>query len=179
MAYLPQQVYDKADAQAKKVWDQQISDHGRMTNMKRTLAHSGTALGAYMEWYPLKDEVAEFVGERAALLFAHAISVQSDCIICSTFFRRIFIDAGENPDEFQLNEKEQLLVNYGRALVKNPNHIPKAIMSQLNDWLSPKELVNLTAFGGIMIATNIFNDALQIDLDEYLFSYRKKSTIKE
>ncbi len=173
MAYLPQQSFQKADSLAQEVWTQQIEDHGRMTNMKQTLAHSGVALRAYMEWYPLKDEVAATLGERAAILFAHAISVQTDCLICSTFFRRIMIDWGENPDELSLNEQEALLISFGQHLVKNPHQIPQELMSQLKKWLQPKDLVNLTAFGGIMIATNIFNDALDVELDEYLYQYRK------
>jgi hypothetical protein len=34
----------------------------------------------------------ELVGERRAWLFCHAISTESDCLVCSTFFRRLIID---------------------------------------------------------------------------------------
>lgn len=172
MPYVPQTTYAKAEPEARTIWNQQILDHGRMTNMKRTLAHSSNALRAYMEWYPLKDEVAAFTGERAALLFAHAISVQSDCLICSTFFRRIFKQWGEDPDQLVLNEQEDLLVQFGRAMVNDPHHVPHAIMNALKIQYSLKQLVSLTAFGGIMIATNLFNDVLQVELDEYLFESR-------
>ena len=37
------------------------------------------------------------------------------------------------------------------------------------------QIVALTAFAAMMIATNIFNNALEVELDEYLFAYRKKS----
>ena len=66
--------------------------------MKWTLAQSPTALTALLQWYPLYDEVVAFIGERRATLFSHAISAQNDCLICSTFFRRILIDWGEDPD---------------------------------------------------------------------------------
>ena len=33
--------------------------------------------------------------------------------------------------------------------------------------------MTLTAFGGLMIATNVFNNALRVDLDEYLHPFRK------
>jgi hypothetical protein len=32
--------------------------------------------------------------------------------------------------------------------------------------------VALTAFGGLMVATNLFNNALRVDLDDYLQPYR-------
>src|SRR5688572_31623686 len=62
---------------------------GRMTNMKWTLAHSPAALEALLQWYPLHDEVAPLLGERRTQIFCHAISAQNDCLICSTFFRRL------------------------------------------------------------------------------------------
>src|SRR5271165_5505710 len=87
--------------------ERQLAAHGRVTNMKRTLAHSPVALQALMAWYPLRDEVASFLGDRATTLFAHAISAQTDCLICSTFLRRVLTDAGENPDRLALDERDR------------------------------------------------------------------------
>ncbi len=66
-----------------------------------------------MEWYPLRDEVAGFLGDRATTLFAHAISTQSDCLICSTFFRRILIDVGDS-----------------RVLRKGPIHVGRGVRNR-------------------------------------------------
>ena len=33
--------------------------------------------------------------------------------------------------------------------------------------------MELTAFGGLMIATNVFNNALQVELDDYLQPFRR------
>ena len=82
--------------------------------MKRTLLHSLPAFHALMEWYPLRDTVQPFLGERLTTLFAHAISAETDCLICSTFFRRILIEAGEDPDELELDEREEAVVEFGR-----------------------------------------------------------------
>lgn len=172
MPYAPQISYEQTDTEARRLWDEQIRDHGRMTNMKRTLAHSGNALRAYMEWYPLKDEVAVFTGERAAILFAHAISAENQCLICTTFFRRIIQEWGEDPDQLSFNLQEHLLIRYGEALARDPRNVPPALMQQLQEEFTAAQLVSLTAFGGIMVATNLFNDALDIPLDEYLHTFR-------
>ena len=37
-----------------------------------------------------------------------------------------------------------------------------------------EQIVVLTAFGAIMIATNVFNDALRVPLDSYLEPYRAR-----
>jgi hypothetical protein len=72
---------EEASEPSRLEFDKQIRAHGRMTNMKRRVAHSWPALRALMEWYPLRDEVVAFLGDRRADLFSHAISSQTDCLI--------------------------------------------------------------------------------------------------
>ena len=162
--------------QAQAELDRQIAAHGRVTNMKLTLAHSPRSLLALMEWYPLRDEVAGFLGERATTIFAHAVSTEAACLICSTFFRRVLIDSGEDPDRLALNSHESALVDYGRALTRDHGHVPDAEYDRVEAFLGPSEIVALTAFGAMMIATNVLNNALDIELDEYLGVYRRPGT---
>jgi alkylhydroperoxidase family enzyme len=145
---------------------------GRMTNMKWTLAHSPVALDALLSWYPLYDAVEPLLGERRAWLFCHAISTQSDCLVCSTFFRRLLIDAGEDPDALELDELDELLVDLGRRLADDPHSVDEALHARLSERFTDAEIVTLIAFGAIMLATNVFNDALRVDLDGYLAPYR-------
>jgi alkylhydroperoxidase family enzyme len=148
--------------------------HGRVTNMKRTLARSPVALHALMTWYILRDEVVPFLGERLTTLFAHSISAGTDCLVCSTFFRRLLIDSGEDPEALQLDDWEQTIVAYGRQLSVDPHGVTDELFGRLAARLKPEQIVALTAFGGLMVATNLFNNALKVDLDDYLVSYRKK-----
>ncbi len=144
---------------------------GRMTNMKWTLAHSPVALDALLQWYPLHDQVAPVLGERRTWLYCHAISTQSDCLICSTFFRRLIIDAGENPETLELDEFDELIADLGRRLADDPHSVDDALHARLAERLEPAQIVTLIAFGAIMVATNVFNDALGIELDGYLERY--------
>jgi alkylhydroperoxidase family enzyme len=147
---------------------------GRVTNMKRTLARSPVALRALMTWYDLRDEVMPFLGDRLTTLFAHAISAGTDCLVCSTFFRRLLIDAGDDPECLRLDEWEQTIIAFGRQLAVDPHGVSDELFSRLAARLSPEQIVALTAFGGLMVATNLFNSALRVDLDEYLDAYRKE-----
>lgn len=167
--------YAEADGATRAEFNRIVAAHGRMTNMKQTLAHDPVALRALMEWYPLRDAVLPFLGDRATLLFVHAISTQTDCLICSTFFRRLLIDAGENPDELHCDSREQAVVDYGRQLVRDPNRVDDALFARLQAHFTARQIVLLTAFGGLMIATNVFNNALRVDLDGYLEPYRRSS----
>jgi alkylhydroperoxidase family enzyme len=175
MARIPPLRDDELPKSSRAVLDRHIAAHGRATNMKRTLAHSPVALRVLLEWYALRDEVHPFLGERLTTLFAHAISSQTDCLICSTFFRRLLIDAGENPDELALDPREQVVVEFGRQLARDPNGVSDELFAQLAGYFRPDQIVSLTAFAGLMVATNLFNNALCVDLDEYLWAYRKSS----
>jgi alkylhydroperoxidase family enzyme len=155
--------------------DEVRAAHGRVTNMKSTLARSPVALRALMTWYDLREEVVPFLGERLTTLFAHAISAGTNCLICSTFFRRLLIDAGEDPNRLRLDEWEQTIVTFGRQLAVDPHGVSDDLFGRLAGRLRPEQIVALTAFGGLMVATNLFNNALRVDLDEYLYAYRKES----
>jgi alkylhydroperoxidase family enzyme len=164
----------EADPASRAALEEIRAAHGRVTNMKRTLARSPVALRALMTWYDLRDEVVPFLGERSTTLFAHAVSAGTDCLVCSTFFRRLLIEAGEDPEALRLSEWEQTVVDYGRQLATDPHGVSDELFARLAARLRPEQVVALTAFGGLMVATNLFNDALRVDLDEYLHAYRKK-----
>jgi alkylhydroperoxidase family enzyme len=172
---VPQISYDRASPEVREAHDAHIRDHARITNMKRTLLNSLPAFRALMEWYPLRDTVQPFLGPRLTVLFAHAISAETDCLICSTFFRRILIDAGEDPDRLALDERETAVIAYGRRLAVSPFRVPDDVYDRVAAYFDHAQMTALTAFGAIMVATNVFNNALEIDLDEYLHPYRRES----
>ena len=112
--------------------------------MKKTLLRSLPAYTALMEWFPLRDEVQKIIGARGAVIFCHGISNENECLICSTYFRREFVELGFTAEDFEFSEEEIVLI---------------------------------TAFGSIMIATNLINNVLKIDLDDNLVSYVKKDGV--
>ena len=99
--------------------------------MKRTLLRSIPAFKAYMEWYTLRDLVQPFIGERGLALFCYTISTGNRWHICSIFFRKIFVDWGEDPEALHLSEDEKLLADFGAVIVSNPRGIPKEINERL------------------------------------------------
>ena len=154
-------------------WEKGITQWGRLTHMKRTLLHSLPAYRSLMEWYTLFNVVKTFLGERLAIIFSHAISAESDCLICTTYMRRLLIEWGENPDELKLDDEGQAIVEFGRAIARQGNRVPDDIYANVARFFNDEQMVTLTAFAGLMVATNIINNVLQVDLDEYLYAYRK------
>lgn len=166
---------EEAPAASLSEWDRQVEAHGRMTNMKRTLARSPVALESYMRWYPLRDAVQEFLGPRLCVLFAHAISTESDCLVCTTYFRKSMMDAGQDPDNLMLEEKDRVIIEFGRQVARDPHGVGRDLFERVAGYLNPDQIVTLTAFAGLMMATNIINDVLLVELDGYLETYRPGS----
>ncbi len=171
--------YSDAAPAARAAYDDVVQRHGRITNMKRTLLHSLPAFHALMEWYTLRDVVEPFLGGRLVDLFSHAISADDDCLVCSTFFRRTLIEAGEAPDSPVLTGREALVVEFGRCLAAPAAGVPDELYGRLAATFTNDQIVALTAFGALMVATTIFNNALEVDLDGYLKPYRKDGGVTE
>lgn len=156
----------------RQAFEKHVKDYNaRITNMKATLGHSLLAFEVYMEWYPLYEEVEKILGKRLAYLFAYSISYASDCPLCSTFFRKIIIDAGETPENLQLTSFEQKVLDFGSSIAKSQGHIPENLYGDVATQYDKKDMVVLIAFAGQMIATNIFSNVTETDIDQYLFDY--------
>ena len=145
----------------------------RITNMKATLARSLPAFDVYMQWYVLYDELKQLLGSRMASLYAYAVSYASECPLCSTFFRKIIIENGENPESLVLNDREQTILAFGSEISKNRGHITNETFNSVKQYFRDEEMVLLIGFAGQMIATNIFSNATETDIDDYLLGYFK------
>jgi alkylhydroperoxidase family enzyme len=168
--------YEKGDPASKAAYDDRAAqDGGYVTNMKKTLLRSLPAFKALMEWYPLRRAAGEFVGPRALAVFCHAVSAQNDCLICSTFFVRELRALGVSPGEFEATEEEKLLEAFGRQLARDPNGVDDELFARLAARYTQENIVTLTAFGALMAATNVINNALKVELDDGLQGYLEAS----
>ena len=143
----------------------------RITNMKATLAHSLLVFDIYMEWYPLYAAVEKILGKRLAYLYAYSISYASDCPLCSTFFRKIIVDAGERPEALEVTPSEQKILEFGSSISKHHGKIPDDVYNATATQFNKKDMIILIAFAGQMIATNVFSNVTETDIDEYLVDY--------
>jgi len=156
----------------KQAFEKHVIEYGaRITNMKATLGHSLPSFEIYMEWYVLYDEIKKILGERLAYLYAYSISFASNCPLCSTFFRKIIIDAGENPESLEVNPDENKLLDFGSSIAVSQGNISDDLYNEVAAMYTPQQMVMLIAFAGQMIATNVFSNVIQTDIDEYLSDY--------
>lgn len=174
MAYISKIKYEEASDEVKALIDEQIRVNGKITNMKLTLLHSPVSYHALMEWFPLEKEIEAFLGERAVNFFCYAISQENDCLLCSAFFRKILKELDIDFETFSFTDEESLLIEYGKAIVSDANNINEELFEKLKKYWSEEQIVAITAFATIMIATNIINKSLKVEVDDSLIPYTRK-----
>ena len=116
-------------------------------------------------WQALRETIAPWVGERAATLFAYAISDENESPPSSLFFRRILVDSGDDPDRPQVTETEQLLIDWGRLLVRVPRDIPQDFYDRLEAAFSPERRLALLSFAAQIVAINLVNTVGRVSPD--------------
>lgn len=144
---------------------------GRLTNMKATLLHSLPALEAFEGWKAVKSAVRDLVGDHGVAVYSHAISTRSGCLLCSAYFRRLLISEGIEPETWQPVGDDALLVDLG-AVIAEAGRINADLAARLGARFDQAAIVNLTAYGATMLATNAFNTALGVAVDDYLQPYQ-------
>lgn len=173
MTFLPITSHDALSAEAKAASDDHLARYGApLTTLETALLGNIPSFVAYMQWYALKDELVQWIGERAFTLFCYSISQANGCENCALFFRRILVDAGDDPDSPEVTEAEQLLMDWGRLLATSPHDIPTTFYADLEETFSSERRLTLLAFAGLMMATNLLNSAGRIPLDPALHPYR-------
>jgi hypothetical protein len=166
--------YKNASPEIREAFDKQAAkNNGYVTNMKKTLLNNLPSYKALMEWYPLREEALKFITEKEFAVFCHSISDQNGCLLCSVYFRKELSELGYDLKNLRFSDRELLIEKFGRAAVKDANNISDEIYTELKKNFTEEQIVVLTAFASQMIATNLINKVLKIELDENLAPYSK------
>lgn len=172
MAHIPQVDQAALTPEQKAAQDEELRLRGRMTDMKRTLLHSPAALRVYGEWFTLRAELLPVIGDRAIFIFAHAISRAGNSLTGIAFMRRALAKLGVDPDALELSPEEAELARFGAAIGRDPHGVGNDLWAPLRARYSDKTLVDLVAFAGIMVATNVFMLVVDTPLDAELEPFR-------
>jgi hypothetical protein len=169
MSFLPMPRHDDLDDEAKAASDRHVEQYGGpITNLDATLLGHLPSFEAYREWFTLRDALVPYLGERAVNLLSYAISKGYGSPICSAYFGTVLKDAGEDLDNPQVTETEQLLIDWGRLVARDPHGVPDDMYAQLEQTFNPKLRTILVAFAGFMVALNLFTTVGRIPVDEAL-----------
>ena len=153
-----------ATGDVKAAIDEHLENGYRLTNEKLTLLHNPTAFRCLeADSYALDRELQRLIGKRAADFFEYAISLENDCIVCTTYFGKLLRDNGIDFETFEFTDRENLLIEYGRAMAKDPKKVSDELFARMRAEFTEEEIVVITTMGVFMIANNYFNDVLQVE----------------
>ena len=122
---------EEAPVASRVELERQIAAHGRVTNMKSTLAHSPVALAALMQWYSLYEVVVPALGgaEDDSVRTCHFESDQLPDLL--DLLSPLAWRAGRDPDELVLDERDRAIVDFGRQLAIDSNRVSDALHARL------------------------------------------------
>ena len=165
MSRIPLVNPETAGDEVKRAVADHLAQGYRITNEKRTLLHNVTAFDALeVRSYAVDRELQRLIRKRAADFFEYAISLENDCVVCTTYFGKLLRQNGITDFEhFDFTPEEKLLIEYGRAIAKNPKDVPDELFSRLKACFDDETIVVLTTMGVFMIANNYFNDILKVE----------------
>lgn len=147
---------------------EELAGRNAVTNMKRGLLQDAATYDAFMAWYTSWNRLVQVISQREATIFAHAVSTTNSCMLCSLFFISDLKALGLDPNNFETTDKENLLIELGQQIVKDPTKVSDDLFERLRKYFNDQELVVIVGFAAQMIATNNFNSVFQIDIDERL-----------
>lgn len=154
---------NNASDDVKEAVEKHLAKGYRMTNEKRTLLHNVTAFEALEgKSYEVSKELQKFVTPRAADLFEYAISVENDCLVCTTYYKKYMESIGVDIDHVDYTDDEKFLIEYAQAIVRDRKHVPDEIFDRLKKRFGQEGLVVITTMAMFMIANNYFNDVLHV-----------------
>ena len=155
---------ENAPDEVKEAIKEHLSGGYRLTNEKLTLLHNVTAFESLeVASYALDKELQRLIGKRAADFYEYAISLENDCIVCSRYFQKLLKNNGIDFDSFEFTDRENLLIEYGRAIAKDPKKVSDELFERMKAEFSEEELVVITTMGVFMIANNYFNDIIRVE----------------
>jgi len=167
MPRIPEIDQNAAAGEIREIIERHVAEGHRMTGEKRTLLHNAVAFETVESGsYRLDDELQRLIGKRAADFFEYAISVENDCVVCTTYFGNLLRKNHIDFETFCFTPEEELLIEYGRAIARDRKHIPEELFDRLRETFTTEEIVVITAMGVMMIANNYFNDILDVTPDK-------------
>ena len=155
--------YENMSEETKLVCDE-YAKKSKLNNMKLTLLHDVTAFNVMNGFHTLCERAKQFLPELDVNLFCYAISFENDCMACSSVFKAFLDEQGVDFDTLIMTPVQQALVSFGRNVADNPHEVYGDQIEELKEFFTDEQLVVITSLAAMMVASNIFNTVLDIEM---------------
>ena len=156
---------ETASEEVKKVIEEHIAGGHKISNVKRTLLHHVPSFNALeVAAYDLDDDLQRLIGKLDGDIFEYAVSVENDCLVCSTYFTKLLKEEhGLDPETYAFTDRQQLLIEYGRTIAHTPKEVSDELFARMKAEFTEEQIVAITTMGVMMVAMNFYNDIMQLE----------------
>ena len=174
MAIIKPVEIDKADGEAKVIFEDFMRERGNIPNMFRTLAHRPEILKTAFDHFRTVLNTGS-LDLRLKELVAVRVSQINDCAYWLSSHTAIAKGAGvsddaikdmnkklKNPELF--TERELVALEFAEIMSVDPNNVPKELYDEMKQHYNDGEIVEIACVVGIFNYFNKFNNALKTDI---------------
>ena len=165
MARISQINPETAPEHVQQAIRQHIADGHKITGVKRTMLHHLPSFQTLeVGSYDLDDDLQRLIGKLDGDLFEYAVSAGNECLVCTTYFSLLLREEhGLDPKSFHFTDRQNLLMEYARAIAKTPRNVPDELFERLRQEFTEEQIVAITTMGVMMVAMNLYTQILQLD----------------
>ena len=84
---------------------------------------------------------------------------------------------GGGPRQIGTRRRRKIDRDLCQAIGQKGNRVPTELYNKIASFFNREQIVALTGFASLMIATNIVKNVLEVDLGEYLYTYRPEQPL--
>lgn len=162
MAWITPITYDTATPDVKKLIDEQHIDWKRSNKVATLLKNAVVYDSVEKNGWRMDAELQRLVGKRMGDLLEYVISAENHSYICTQYFTKCLKDQGIDFETTEFTPQEQLIIEYGRAIVRDFHNIPEDLKKRLKEAFTEEQIVVITGMAVVIDADNHFETILDL-----------------
>jgi uncharacterized peroxidase-related enzyme len=157
---------DEAKGKVKELYEQLKESSGQVPKWMRVMANNEDVLvGFFSMFKAIMDDAP--VDKMLKWKIAYVVSEMNKCEFCVSVSKKMLTGMGMSEEEMgkleeDLNEKEQVAMDYAKAATEHAYNIDEAIFDKMKQHYSDEEIVEITSVVGLFAFINRFNDSLGV-----------------
>lgn len=162
MPWLKPVTYESASEEAKSVLDEIGREKPVSQKLGTLLINPAVYKNLEVPCCRMDDELQARVGNRLGDLLEYAVSLELGAPFCLYAYSKCMEKHGIEFGKTELTEEERLIVDFGRAVARDPKGVSPELKARLKEKFSDGQLAVITGMAVLTVADNIFEIVLEL-----------------
>lgn len=157
MSWIQPITYDTATPEVKRLLDEKgIETLTRSRKAPYQLKNHVVYDAIEMNAWRMDDEVQRLVGKRYGDLLEYTVSKENGSVICAEYYKQCLIKQGIEPDSYAFQEKEQVVIDFAKAVASGKGNVPANVREGLLKHFTEEQVVVLAGMAIIANGDTLF-----------------------